>query len=477
MSTKSTLPLLDESKAPVVAKPVILEKVGPGGRLRVRGVFQRVGTKNANNRIYPSSVWEKNLQPESLLVRRIAARAVLGELEHPDSGVTHLGRVSHLVEKVWRESLEEGNPYEVGPGDYILGEALILNTAPGQILRELYECKIPVGISSRGRGDVVQNSEGIDVVQDNYETDTWDFVYQPSVLEATPHPVESKIEAKTDGTELKALIERVQKTVSGTDSMDLADLVELQSLLNTKLKTLVEAKRLEYNKEDTAAVCNLLKKLSEDLESRISQREQVNKQVPRVSSVPKQRRSSVTERQQTAAVMADLAARTVRAETRLRRIQEGRPTPTSRPENSDKSLRAQLDKSLELSDGILARARQEYRKRIQLEKRLEAAVKLAHGLSRRGVTRFVEAAIAIAPELETHKKTLLECKTQEEVRTRIAEVKKVPARALRSTSAAEPAVIEIRRPTGAAVKTEAAVRRPVNLVTAVVDTLERRTNQ
>jgi hypothetical protein len=59
----------------------------PDGRFRVRCKMQHCGVKNRNNRVYPAeTTWGKHTLPESAFVRRIKARRVTGQLEHPDNG-------------------------------------------------------------------------------------------------------------------------------------------------------------------------------------------------------------------------------------------------------------------------------------------------------------------------------------------------------------------------------------------------------
>jgi hypothetical protein len=175
------IPVLTETKSDIPD--------GSDAWLHVRGIYQRVGAKNENGRVYPGAVWDKVLAEDSKFMKRLSEGRVLGELEHPETGNTHLQRVSHKITNVWRENLQTGNEYNVEPGEYILGEEVILHTPNGNILEELYRAKVPVGISSRGRGDTEKNGD-VEEVCSNYELDTFDHVYQPSVIEATPTPVE-----------------------------------------------------------------------------------------------------------------------------------------------------------------------------------------------------------------------------------------------------------------------------------------------
>lgn len=181
------LPEITERKAALQAKHKLVELCESvsrdGGRMVVRGPSQRIGVMNSNGRVYPKSVWEKNLAEDSEFMCRLNNRQALGELEHPDGGNTRLHAVSHLHNKVWVEALSDGNEYDVEAGDYVMLENLILDTPNGNILKELFEVDVPVGISSRGRGNTVQEGDA-SVVQDDYELNVFDYVDNPSVTGA-----------------------------------------------------------------------------------------------------------------------------------------------------------------------------------------------------------------------------------------------------------------------------------------------------
>jgi len=186
--------LLTESDNPLVSKLITEKVVSSDGALRVkfRGPAQKENEVNQNNRLYPTAIWERTLRPDSPFMQKIDNRSGLGELEHPDSGNTHLGRVSRIIEKVWREPLQDNNDYGVPKGDYIMVEGTTLNTPMGNIESELLLMNIPVGQSSRGRGDTV-NEGGVEMVQEDYDLDIFDAVYQPSVSTAyATRVVESK---------------------------------------------------------------------------------------------------------------------------------------------------------------------------------------------------------------------------------------------------------------------------------------------
>lgn len=141
------------------------------GRFRVEGVFQRSDVENANKRIYPRSIWERELK-EPRVTESLANRAMFGELDHPSDGKTSLKRVSHIVTGL---NLQDDGS--------VVGVAEVLNTPNGQILKTLFESGAQVGISSRGSGSV-QNG----TVQEDFKLSTFDFVARPSTPGALPRP-------------------------------------------------------------------------------------------------------------------------------------------------------------------------------------------------------------------------------------------------------------------------------------------------
>lgn len=153
---------------------------GKSKRMKVRGKFQSADPKkkNRNGRVYTESLWNKTLNPEGSFKKRLKEGRVLGHLEHPKEGGTSLKEVSHKIESVELQGLD------------VIGEAVIFNTPAGMILQELFDAGVPVGISSRGRGETKTTPDGIEEVDENtYELDTFDFVAEPSVGDALPIPV------------------------------------------------------------------------------------------------------------------------------------------------------------------------------------------------------------------------------------------------------------------------------------------------
>jgi len=139
------------------------------GIVTMRGVIQSAGKPNANNRIYPRPILEREDKKYQEL---IADRRSLGELDHPDSPIVQLENVSHLVtETKW-------------DGENLLGEIEVLDTPKGQILGKLVDRGIKLGISSRGLGSTSRTNEGYDVVEDDFNLVCYDMVSNPSTSNA-----------------------------------------------------------------------------------------------------------------------------------------------------------------------------------------------------------------------------------------------------------------------------------------------------
>lgn len=155
----------------------------------VAGIFQKADTRNANGRVYRRSLWERLLKRPDIRTS-LADRNMLGELGHPDIVETTPVNVSHIVTKL-----------ELRPNGDVYGEAEILDTPSGRILKTLYEAGVKMGISSRGylpEGScLMPENNGDLVVPDDFELVTFDFVLVPSTPGANPTIKESQMKKLT----------------------------------------------------------------------------------------------------------------------------------------------------------------------------------------------------------------------------------------------------------------------------------------
>ena len=137
--------------------------VAEGGMI-LTGICQRANTLNGNGRMYNEQILRREVKNYQKLIDENRA---LGELDHPDSSVVELSKVSHKVTKLWMD------------GDDVYGKLQVLPTPAGNILRSLVESGVQVGISSRGLGSVAEQN-GVTVVQNDFQLICFDMVSEPS---------------------------------------------------------------------------------------------------------------------------------------------------------------------------------------------------------------------------------------------------------------------------------------------------------
>jgi len=147
----------------------LLEGESVNGHKKLRGLFHLAETKNANGRVYPRKLLEREV---SRIMPAINQRRILGELNHPMDPQINLEKSSHVITNLKVQ------------GNKVYGELESLKTPAGRILDGLIESGIRLGISSRGLGSLMENQEGTKVVQDDYSLVTWDVVANPSTPDA-----------------------------------------------------------------------------------------------------------------------------------------------------------------------------------------------------------------------------------------------------------------------------------------------------
>ena len=137
-------------------------------------VLQKYDTPNRNGRFYP----ERILKRESDNYKKTIAKGLsTSELNHPESSLIDLDRVSHIITEIWWE------------GNILMGKLKLL-TSPGfhetgvvstkgDIAANLMRQGVTLGISSRGVGSLKKVGERNEV-QDDFELICFDLVSSPS---------------------------------------------------------------------------------------------------------------------------------------------------------------------------------------------------------------------------------------------------------------------------------------------------------
>jgi hypothetical protein len=190
--------------APTVQEQTIQERTGqPGILLALEGLGQRSDAVNANNRIYPDSIWAACCQPGSAPMKRAAAGEMFGHVDHPKGGETLLKDVACMTTEFGRSP---GNP------KVIRLRMVVFDNTAGRDVAAIFQGGGRPGVSSRGQGSVVR-VDGHDVVQEDFSLECWDLVYNPSTPDAYPEPIHERSERTEDlmNQRLAKLDERFRK--------------------------------------------------------------------------------------------------------------------------------------------------------------------------------------------------------------------------------------------------------------------------
>lgn len=137
--------------------------------LYIHGPFLEANVVNRNKRYYPLESMVKavnNYNEEYVKPNR-----GVGTLGHEDVPTITPDRISHRV-----ISLEQKN-------NVFVGKALVLNTPCGQIVKNLLEGGVKIGVSSRALGSIVEQN-GVNIVQPNLNIRCIDAVLDPSAPSA-----------------------------------------------------------------------------------------------------------------------------------------------------------------------------------------------------------------------------------------------------------------------------------------------------
>ena len=198
-------------------------KENGGKNYKIKGIFLQADIKNRNGRVYPMEILEKEVTRYNK--KFINENRAYGELGHPEGPTVNLERVSHMVTELHPD------------GKNFIGEAKIMETPMGKIVKNIMDEGGKLGVSSRGMGSLDQKNGANYVRDDFYLATAADIVADPSAPNAF---VEGIMEGKEWVWNNGALIE--------------AELVELRRKFDVK-------KRKRDAKIEALEFAKFLKKL------------------------------------------------------------------------------------------------------------------------------------------------------------------------------------------------------------------------
>ena len=182
---------------------------------KIKGIFMQADIKNKNGRVYPMEILQKEVKRYNK--EFINEKRAYGDLGHPEGPTVNLERASHMITALYPD------------GKNFVGEAKVLSTPMGNIVKSLMDEGAKLGVSSRGMGSLEQKNGANYVRDDFYLATAADIVSDPSAPSAF---VEGIMEGKEWVWTHGALLE--------------ADLVEMKERINTKIR---KKQALEQNIE------------------------------------------------------------------------------------------------------------------------------------------------------------------------------------------------------------------------------------
>ena len=148
----------------------ITEEKKDGKSYKIRGIFMQADVKNRNGRVYPLDILTKEVTKYNK--NFIQQNRAFGELGHPDGPTVNLERVSHMITSLTPD------------GKNFIGEAKIMETPMGKIVKNLMDEGAKLGVSSRGMGSLNQKNGASYVRDDFYLATAADIVADPSAPNA-----------------------------------------------------------------------------------------------------------------------------------------------------------------------------------------------------------------------------------------------------------------------------------------------------
>ena len=137
---------------------------------KIKGIFMQADIKNRNGRIYPMEILQKEVKRYNK--DYLNEKSAFGELGHPDGPTVNLERASHMITALYPD------------GKNFIGEAKILSTPMGEIVKNLMDDGAKLGVSSRGMGSLDQKNGANYVRNDFYLSTAADIVADPSAPNA-----------------------------------------------------------------------------------------------------------------------------------------------------------------------------------------------------------------------------------------------------------------------------------------------------
>ena len=196
-------------------------KIDPNQPILINCILQKYGVENKNGRIYPKEI----LVPQvDIYQQLIDINSAVSEADHPDSSVVSLHNIAHIIRKMWWGTGDKENIL-YGQLELITSPAYMQRGEPfmiGDKIAEYLKRGIRLGISSRGVGSL-EEINGKNIVQDDFELICFDLVASPSTPGAFLFPEKNELEINGESLTYsqKTLVENINRKEKLTNAMKL----------------------------------------------------------------------------------------------------------------------------------------------------------------------------------------------------------------------------------------------------------------
>ena len=188
----------------------LVEETNGKKSYKIRGIFLQSDIKNRNGRIYENDILSKEVKRYT--TEFIDKKRAFGELGHPDGPTVNMERISHMITSLKPE------------GKNFIGEAKIMDTPYGRIVKSLIDEGAQLGVSSRGMGSLVTKNGANYVGKDFYLATAADIVADPSAPDAFVEGIMENKEWVWDNGVIKAQdIEEYKEHIQEAKRLKLAE--------------------------------------------------------------------------------------------------------------------------------------------------------------------------------------------------------------------------------------------------------------
>lgn len=152
----------------------------------VDGIISVCDKENKNHRVYEKALWEEVHRSERFR-SMLSDMTLLGEPDHPETRT--------------QSSIKEGShtlvDQYIDDDGKVRGTVMVFDNPLGQIVWPMLKAGVKLGFSTRGDGDLVEDSNGRTKVDPkSYEYHGVDFVINPSFVEARPEAITEDVVTK-----------------------------------------------------------------------------------------------------------------------------------------------------------------------------------------------------------------------------------------------------------------------------------------